>query len=68
MLFHVARATHQGFQIVEVWESKEQFQHYDAEIVRPVVAEMAGGRTLPEPATVEFEPLGLIVPSAQVAV
>jgi hypothetical protein len=68
LLFHVARPTDGGFQIVEVWESKEQFERYDAEIIRPVVAEMSGGRTPPEPATVEFEPLGLIVPSAQVAV
>jgi hypothetical protein len=68
LLFHVARPTDRGFQIIEVWDSKEQFQRYDAEIVQPVVAEMSGGRTLPEPAMEEFEPLGLIVPSAQVAV
>jgi hypothetical protein len=68
LLFHVARATGAGFQIIEVWDSKEQFQRYDAEIIRPVVAEMSGGQTPPEPATEEFEPLGLIVPSAQVAV
>ena len=68
LLFHVARPTDRGFQIIEVWDSKEQFQHYDAEIVQPVIAEMSGGRTGPQPATEEFEPLGLIVPSARVAV
>ena len=68
MLFHVARATDRGFQIIEVWDSKEQFERYDAEIIRPVVAEMSGGQAPPAVATEEFEPLGLIVPSAQVAV
>jgi hypothetical protein len=67
LLSHVARATDGGFQIIEVWDSKEQFRRYDAEIIRPVVAEMSGGRTPPEPAIEEFEPLGLVVPSAQVA-
>jgi hypothetical protein len=68
LLFHVARPTDRGFQIIEVWDSKEQYERYDAEIIRPVVAEMSGGRTAPEPAMVDFEPLGLIVPSARVAV
>ena len=68
LLFHVSRPTGRGFQILEVWDSKEQFQRYDAEIVQPVVAEMSRGQTPPEPATEEFDPLGLIVPSAQVAV
>jgi hypothetical protein len=68
LLFHVARATGRGFQIIEVWESKEQFQRYDAEIVQPVVAQMSGGQAPPAVATEEFEPLGLIVPSAQVTV
>jgi len=68
MLSHVARPTARGFQIIEVWDSKEQYERYDAEIIRPVVAELSGGSTPPAPETVEFEPLGLIVPSAQVAV
>jgi hypothetical protein len=68
MLFHVARPTDRGFQIIEVWDSKAQYERYDAEIIRPVLTEMSGGQTPPEPAMEEFEPLGLIVPSAQVAV
>ena len=68
LLFHVARATHGGFQIIEVWDSKEHFQHYDAEFVQPIVAEFTHGRPMGEPAVEEFEPRGLVVPSAQVAV
>lgn len=66
LLVHVGRATDRGFQIIEVWDSKEHFQHYDAEFVQPVVAELTHGRPMGEPAVEEFEPRGLVVPSAQV--
>ena len=68
MLFHLGRATGRGFQIIEVWDSKEHFQRYDAEFVQPVVAEFTRGRPMGEPAVEEFEPLGLVVPSAQIMV
>jgi hypothetical protein len=68
MLFHLGRATARGFQIVEVWDSKERYQRYDAEIVQPVIAELTDGRPMGEPSIEEFEPRGLIVPSAQVVV
>jgi hypothetical protein len=68
-LLHVGRATRTGFQVVEAWESKEQFDRFNAEILGPVLAELSGGRPLPaEPSLEEFEPRGLIIPSAQVAV
>jgi hypothetical protein len=68
MLFHLGRATPRGFQIIEVWSSKEQYDRYDAEIVRPVVDEMSAGRPMGQPTMEEFEPRGLIVPSAEVVV
>jgi len=68
LLLHVGRATGNGFQIIEVWDSKEQFDRYDAEIVQPVVARMPGGQPAGQPTLEEFEPRGLIVPSARVAV
>jgi hypothetical protein len=68
LLVHIGRATGRGFQIIEVWDSKEHFQRYDAEVVQPVVAELSGGRPMAEPAVEEFEPRGLIVPSAQIMV
>ncbi|NYJ07112.1 hypothetical protein [Petropleomorpha daqingensis] len=65
LLLHLGRATAGGFQIIELWESKEQYDRYDAELVAPVMAEMSGGQTPPDPPTVEeFEPRGLIIPSA----
>jgi hypothetical protein len=69
LLLHLGRATADGFQVVEVWESKEHCDRFNAEVVGPAMAELSGGRT-PQapPALEEFEPRGLVVPSAQVQV
>jgi hypothetical protein len=65
LLLHLGRATPRGFQIIELWESKEQYDRYDAELVQPVMAELSAGQAAPpEPAVEEFEPRGLIIPSA----
>jgi hypothetical protein len=64
LLCHVGRATPTGFQVLEVWESREQHERYDAEYVAPALAELSGGR--PAPPIEEFEPRGLIVPAAHV--
>jgi hypothetical protein len=69
MLLHVGRETRGGFQITEVWESKELFDRFAAEILGPALAHVSGGQPPPaEPAVEEFEPRGLIVPAAQVVV
>ncbi|TFV67462.1 UNVERIFIED_ORG: hypothetical protein E4P37_02355 [Bacillus sp. AZ43] len=69
LLVHVARQTDAGFQILEVWESKEQCDRYTAELVNPAMAELAGGQPPPtDPAIEEFEPRGLVVPAARVFV
>ena len=67
LLLHVGRATPQGFQVIEVWESQEACERFTAEVVGPALAELSGGQPPPmEPAMEEFEPRGLIVPSASV--
>ena len=69
LLVHVSRPTPGGFQITEIWESKEFFDRCNAEIVGPVLEQLSGGRPPPqEPTTEEFEPRGLVVPAAHVAV
>jgi hypothetical protein len=68
MLLHVGRATRGGFQVFEVWESKERCDRFYAEIVGPALTQVSGGQSPPEPAMEEFEPRGLIVPSAAVVV
>jgi hypothetical protein len=69
LLLHVGRETPGGFQITEVWESKESCDRFNAEIVGPALALLSGGQPPPrDPTTEEFEPRGLIVPAAHVAV
>ena len=69
MLLHVGRETRGGFQVIEVWESKELYDRFTAEILGPALAHLTGGQSPPvEPAMEEFEPRGLVVPAAHVAV
>jgi hypothetical protein len=70
LLVHLARATETGFQVVEVWDSKDAFERYQTELVEPLLAEMAGGDGPPGegPVTTEFDVRGLVVPPARVAV
>ena len=69
LLLHIGRATAGGFQVIEVWESREQADRFNDDVVLPALAEMSGGQPPePPPAREEFEPRGLIVPAAQVVV
>ena len=68
-LCHIGRPTPAGFQVIEVWETKEQSDRYNEQYVGPVIRELFGDQA-PQAGMVvdEFEPRGLLVPSAQVAV
>ncbi len=69
LLVHLARATGTGFQVVEVWESRDDYERYHAELVGPLLAEVAGAPVpQDEPAVTEFDVRGLVVPAAGVAV
>jgi hypothetical protein len=69
LLVHVARPTAAGFQVIEVWASKEDCDRYTAELVNPAIAELSGGQPPPmDSAIEEFEPRGLVVPAAHVFV
>ncbi|GAA3561141.1 hypothetical protein GCM10022197_15870 [Microlunatus spumicola] len=67
LLLHVARATPTGFQIIEVWSSKELLDRYNRELVWPLLAASAGvgsAQEVPRPVEEEFEVRGLVLPSA----
>ncbi len=68
LLCHVARATADGFQVIEVWETKDQFERYNRELIGPVVAELSGGQAPPEDGqtTEEFDVRGLVIPRGDV--
>jgi hypothetical protein len=69
LLLHVGRATGDGHQVLEIWESKEKCDRFFAEVVGPAVASVSDGQAPPgDPVMEEFEPRGLIIPSAAIAV
>ena len=61
---HVGRATPDGFEVLEVWESKEHYDRANAEIVFPLMQKLAGDQPAPpiEQATEAFEVHGLVIP------
>ncbi|RFU20047.1 hypothetical protein [Geodermatophilus marinus] len=67
LLVHLARAIDGGFQVVEVWESRQAHDRYEAEVVGPVLAEVgAQAPTGPPPGT-EFQVRGLVLPGSGLA-
>ncbi len=69
LLLHLGRATRDGFQVIEVWETREQCDRFDQDVVLPVLAELTQGQpSRPAPPREEFEPRGLMVPSAHLFV
>lgn len=67
LVAHVAYRTEQGFDIVEVWESREQCEAFNASVM-PKALERAGvAEDAPEPQIEEFEPLGVMAPAAGAA-
>jgi len=69
LLLHLTRQTSTGFQVIEVWDSKELRDRYTDELVNPVIAELSGGQPPPmDPTVEEFEPRGLVLPAAHLFV
>lgn len=67
LIVHLGRSTPEGFQVLEVWESAEQYDRYNRELVRPIMARLAEGRPVlpPDPTVIDVH--GLVVPHAPVA-
>jgi hypothetical protein len=70
LLVHVGRATTEGFQTVEVWESKEHYDRANTDIVFPMMRELAGDQPPPsiEQATEAFDVQGLVIPHGNVLI
>lgn len=67
LLVHIARATPEGFQVIEVWESKEPFDRSNREVLWPLAARILGKQPAgAEPAVDEFDVRGLVVPGSRI--
>lgn len=60
MIFHAARATGEGFEMIDVWESKEHFDNFGEQVVAPAMARAGINTSGPQPEMTEFEPVGLM--------
>ncbi len=69
LLVHVARATGDGFQLIEVWDSRADYDRYVDELLMPVLTELSGGSASRQGGQTEtpFEVRGLVVPSGGIA-
>lgn len=69
-LVHVGRATPDGFEVLEVWESKERYDRANADIVFPLMQKLAGDRPAPpiEQAIETFEVHGLVIPRGDILI
>ena len=70
LLVHIGRAATDGFQTLEVWESKEHYDRANTDIVFPLMRELAGNEPPPstEPATETFDIHGLVIPSGHILI
>ena len=70
LLVHSGRATTDGFQIVQVWESKEHYDRANTDIVLPLLRELAGDQPVPSirQATEAFDVHGLVIPSGNILI
>lgn len=55
-ILHVARATDDGFEVIEVWESKEQADAFKREVFQLAVERLGTGPAGTAPQFLEFEP------------
>jgi hypothetical protein len=64
LLLHIGRTAEQGFQVIEVWESKDQFDRCNRDIIWPLASQILTNGAVAAPvATEEFEPRGLVIPA-----
>jgi hypothetical protein len=70
LLVHVGRPTASGFQVLEVWKSREHFERYDADVVLPAAHRLAGPAEAPglRQEVSEFDVHGLVLAGGAVVV
>jgi len=56
MILHMARAVADGFEILEIWQSREQADRFNREVVGPALERIGVPTDGPEPQVEEFEP------------
>jgi hypothetical protein len=70
LLVHIGRPAADGFQTLEVWESKEHYDRANTDIVFPLMRDLAGDKPPPsrELATETFDVHGLVIPGGNILI
>lgn len=61
MLCHIGREVEGGFEVIEVWESKEAADRFNEEVVLPAIVRTGVSAPETPPELTEFEPLDVLV-------
>ncbi|HEV7727073.1 MAG TPA: hypothetical protein VGO74_09100 [Modestobacter sp.] len=69
LLLHVGRPSDGGFQVLEVWESRDHWQRHNDDVVGPMMAGLVDDQppTTGPPDGKEFEIRGLVIPRGGIA-
>jgi quinol monooxygenase YgiN len=62
LILHLAYETAGGFDLTEVWESKDQLDAFNATVFPQAAARAGVPMEGPPPQTVEFDPIGVMTP------
>jgi hypothetical protein len=70
LLVHIGRPTATGFQVLEVWQSREHFDRYNDQVVLPTVADLTTGQpgAAPQQAIEQFQVHGLVLDGRNVVI
>jgi hypothetical protein len=47
LLVHIARETAEGFQVIEVWDSKQKCDEFQDKVLAPIIDQVSGGQAPP---------------------
>ena len=61
LLCHIGKAYEGGFEVIEVWESKEASSTFNDEVVIPAMIRAGVAMPAGPPALIEFEPLDVMI-------
>jgi hypothetical protein len=56
LILHMARVLPDGFEVLEIWQSREHAERFNREVVVPALERVGVPADAPEPELTEFEP------------
>ena len=64
LVLHFAYPTDQGFDLTEIWESREQFDTFNRDVFPKAMAQAGVSMDGPPPEPIEFSPAAVVTPGA----